>query len=255
MSPLCMPCAPSGQRWPTGARRRALIVDAHHLGAQSRKTSAVGACSPIPDPRRAWSRILRPRRSNKQSDSPALGIGTVVLTDQRRNEPQLSECERQNRSLDSAITVRKARHTDVEAIELCIDEAYEMYVERVGRRPAPMLNDCAALVAEGVVHVATLDGDVAGVIVMWAQPDHCYIDNVATTLAARGSGVGRKLLSSAEDRARADGFDEVRLYTNAAMTENLLYTENFLYYVRHGFVETHRGTDEGFERIYFSKKL
>ena len=148
-----------------------------------------------------------------------------------------------------AITVRPARPTDVEAIEQCIEQAYEMYVERIGDRPAPMLNDYATLVAEGVVHVATLDGEVAGVIVMWAQPDHFYIDNVATTLAARGTGVGKKLLCAAEERARAEGFDEVRLHTNVAMTENVYY------YARHGFVETHRGTDSGFDRIYFSKPL
>ena len=82
----------------------------------------------------------------------------------------------------------------------------------------------------------------------WAREDHFYVDNVATTSVARGSGVGRELLARAEERARTHGLEEV-LYTNAAMVEN---TE---YYERHGFEVIRRGDDSGFERVYLSKKL
>jgi hypothetical protein len=42
---------------------------------------------------------------------------------------------------------------------------------------------------------------------------------------------------------------QVRLYTNAAMTENVGY------YARHGYRETHRALDEGFDRVFFVKDL
>ena len=45
------------------------------------------------------------------------------------------------------------------------------------------------------------------------------------------------------------GFDEVRLFTNARMTENLAY------YPRQGYVETHRDEVNGFHRVFFAKHL
>jgi hypothetical protein len=42
---------------------------------------------------------------------------------------------------------------------------------------------------------------------------------------------------------------EIRLYTNEAMTENLDY------YPRRGYRETHRATQDGYQRVFFSKAL
>ena len=42
---------------------------------------------------------------------------------------------------------------------------------------------------------------------------------------------------------------EIRLYTNAKMTENIRY------YPRRGFRETHRACDAGYQRVYFSRFL
>lgn len=38
-------------------------------------------------------------------------------------------------------------------------------------------------------------------------------------------------------------------------TPNALMAENVAYYLRKGFVETHRASDAGYERVYFSKRL
>jgi hypothetical protein len=45
------------------------------------------------------------------------------------------------------------------------------------------------------------------------------------------------------------GLPEIRLYTNEAMTENLGY------YPRRGYRETHRATQNGYRRVFFSKVL
>ena len=42
-----------------------------------------------------------------------------------------------------------------------------------------MLNDYAALINNEVVHVATRDGRLVGLIVMWLQQDRLYVDNLA----------------------------------------------------------------------------
>jgi hypothetical protein len=41
----------------------------------------------------------------------------------------------------------------------------------------------------------------------------------------------------------------LRLYTNEAMTENLTY------YPHHGFIETHRATQDGYRRVFFRRSL
>jgi hypothetical protein len=37
--------------------------------------------------------------------------------------------------------IRKALHSDLDAIRRCAEAAYSVYVERIGRRPAPMVAD------------------------------------------------------------------------------------------------------------------
>ena len=66
---------------------------------------------------------------------------------------------------------------------------------------------------------------------------------------AQGRGIGVRLLMLAEEQARGLDLDEIRLYTNEAMTENLGY------YPRHGYTETHRAKQDGFDRVFFRKTL
>ena len=113
-----------------------------------------------------------------------------------------------------------------------------------------MLDDYAKRIAEGQVWV--LDdggGDLAGVLVLEESADGFLLDNIALAPFYQGRGLGRVLLTFAEERAVQRGWHDIRLYTNAAMTENMA-----LY--RHvGYVETARVTEKGFDRIYMSKHL
>jgi len=137
---------------------------------------------------------------------------------------------------------------DVADIEQIVAAAYRPYIARIGRPPAPMTADYAALVAAGAADVL-LDDTPAGVLVTVAEPDHLLIENVAVAPWAQGRGHGRRLLDYAEQRARSHGLTELRLYTNALMTENLAL------YPRLGYRETGRHTDNGFDRVYFTKAL
>ena len=150
---------------------------------------------------------------------------------------------------DSTFTIRLATAADQARVEHCVTAAYEHYVEIIGRPPAPMTEDYARLISEGVVHVAQRDGSILGLIVMWPESDHYYVDNLAVFPYAQGSGLGRVLLHEAEAAARRSGLNKIMLYTNELMTANLAY------YPRRGFVETHRSTDSGYSRVYFVKQL
>jgi ribosomal protein S18 acetylase RimI-like enzyme len=147
------------------------------------------------------------------------------------------------------IEVVDARPDDVGLLRDITQRAYGRYVARIGRRPAPMSADYTALVDAGHVRVAAVDGEVVGVVVMWREADHWYVDSVAVDPSHQGAGVGTALLCDADRAAREAGCDRVRLYTNLSMTENLGY------YSRRGFVETHRAEQDGFQRVFLVRRL
>jgi N-acetylglutamate synthase-like GNAT family acetyltransferase len=145
------------------------------------------------------------------------------------------------------VDIRPATAADVPAVRELVGAAYRRYVPRMGREPAPMTADYAAIVAAGRAWVAEADGRLAGLVVL--VPDHLLLENVAVDPAQQGRGVGSVLLAFADEHARALGLPEVRLYTNEMMTENLAY------YPRRGYVETHRTEEHGFNRVFFTKRL
>ncbi len=145
--------------------------------------------------------------------------------------------------------IRTAVAADVEDITRIVRRAYEIYLARMDRPPAPMLDDYAARVAEGGIFVAVSSCGLAGVLVLVPKGDHLFLENIAVDPARQGEGLGRALVAFAERHALERGFSELRLYTNAVMVENIgLY--------RHlGFAETHRGKEAGYDRIFMAKLL
>ena len=106
-----------------------------------------------------------------------------------------------------------------------------------------------SVVSRHVAWLADEDGEAAGFVILIPQPGYLLLENVAVRPAAQGRGIGARLLALAEERARGLGLPEIRLYTNEAMTENLAY------YPRHGYTQTHRARQDGFDRVFFRKQL
>lgn len=217
-----------------------------------------------------------------------------------------------------ALTIRPAADSDVPVLKAIAVAAYQAYVPRIGRPPAPMTADYADIVERGQAWLATeraitgvsaaagepaaglsggageltvagisagvsepvagLSGgageltsaggpaaalapagaaqpavgactQAAGLIVLVPADNYLLLENVAVVPSAQGRGVGGALLRFAEDHARSLGLGEIRLYTNAAMTENLTY------YPRRGYRETGRGEQDGFSRVFFAKQV
>lgn len=148
--------------------------------------------------------------------------------------------------------VRLAIEDDVPALRSVAIEAYEHYVPRIGRTPAPMTADYAAAVRDRHAWLVTEPDspqEILGFVVLVPRPDHLLLENVAVRPRAQGRGIGTRLLGMADLQARRHGLDEIRLYTNEAMTENLTY------YPRHGYTRTHLAEEDGFRRAYFHKLL
>ena len=144
---------------------------------------------------------------------------------------------------------RPAAASDVAAIEAVVNRAYDKYVERMERRPAPMMADYAQLVADHVVTVLADDEHVVGVLIGWVDGDSYYVDNVAADPSAGVRGLGLRLLDIADEQAHAAGCTRMWLYTNAAMTENLGY------YERRGFTVFDRRLDDGYDRVFFERPV
>jgi ribosomal protein S18 acetylase RimI-like enzyme len=141
--------------------------------------------------------------------------------------------------------IRRADASDVTRIGAIARDAYSKYVPRIGREPTPMSADFAtAVAADHVVVIETAAGVIDGYMVAWPESDAYFIENIAVDPARQHQGLGRKLIDHAAAEARRHNLSAIRLYTNAAMTENLSM------YVHIGFVETHRATEKGFGRVY-----
>lgn len=145
-------------------------------------------------------------------------------------------------------TIRPAIDHDLQEIERIVEEAYAPYIARIGRKPAPMTEDYAALVGGGTLWVLAAD-DILGLIDLRMAPDHMLINNLAVGRAYQGQGHGRRLLDHADTRARQAGKSELRLYTNALMHENLRI------YRRLGWDEYKRAEEDGFQRVFMRKHL
>ncbi|TGD90307.1 N-acetyltransferase [Mycolicibacterium sp. CH28] len=146
-------------------------------------------------------------------------------------------------------SLRRAHSSDAHAIAALVERAYEKYVPRIGRRPAPMDADHAGLIDTANVWVVALDDRLLASMVTCVMGDHLLLESIAVAPEAQGRGFGALLLQRAEDDAHDAGLTEVRLYTNAAMTENVAM------YPRFGYVETHRAGQDGFRRVFFTKRL
>jgi ribosomal protein S18 acetylase RimI-like enzyme len=147
-------------------------------------------------------------------------------------------------------TIRPARLGDRAAVEAIVYAAYCGYVERIGKPPAPMLDDYGARIVEGCVHVlADEDGAVVALAVLVPKADHLLLDNIAVRPDRRRRGLGRRLVAFAEADARRLGLAELRLYTHEKMTENIAL------YRWLGFVETGSGTEAGYDRVFMAKRL
>ncbi len=145
--------------------------------------------------------------------------------------------------------IRRARADEVGWVAATIAAAFSHYIPRMGRVPMTMTADHGALVAAGEVHVLEEAGGRLGLIVQRAAADHLYIDILAVLPEARHRGIGRRLLEFAEAEARRLGLPALRLFTNVAMTENLRF------YPRVGYRQTEARSEDGFDRVYFEKRL
>jgi ribosomal protein S18 acetylase RimI-like enzyme len=151
--------------------------------------------------------------------------------------------------MTGAPPLRRARPEDAAAIAGLVNRAYEKYLPRIGRPPAPMLADYPDVIRRHEVWAAEADGAIIAVLVLIPENDVLLIDNIAVDPARQAAGLGRRLMAFAESEAQRQGFAALRLYTNEKMTENIAF------YTRLGYRETGRDVLRGLYVVHMRKDL
>jgi ribosomal protein S18 acetylase RimI-like enzyme len=145
--------------------------------------------------------------------------------------------------------IRAATAADVPVISQVVEQAYRRYIPRIGKPPAPMLDDYRERVSAGTVWVIEEGSAAVGLIVLLLRPEFLVLDNIAVDPARQRAGLGRRLLAFAEAEALRRGYREIRLATHRTMTENQRL------YAAIGYEEIGRGTEDGYERVFMRKRL
>jgi ribosomal protein S18 acetylase RimI-like enzyme len=87
------------------------------------------------------------------------------------------------------------------------------------------------------------------VLTLYPREDHLFVENIAVHPGAQGHGLGRALMSFAEEEAARRGYTRTALVTHEAMTENQAI------YARLGYTEVERRAEDGYRRIHMEKRL
>ncbi len=125
--------------------------------------------------------------------------------------------------------MRQGQAADISAIRELTRAAYAKWIPLIGREPKPMGADYETAIRAHRFDLLYRDGVLSALVETIVQPDHLLIENLAVLPACQGLGLGRKLMAHVERLAAAQGFAEVRLYTNK------LFAANIAFYARLGY--------------------
>jgi ribosomal protein S18 acetylase RimI-like enzyme len=145
--------------------------------------------------------------------------------------------------------LRPATAADAPAVAACVTAAYRHYIARIGKAPGPMLEDYDEVLRTHRVFVVEREGAIVAVAVLIVEHGRALLDNVAVLPQFQGCGLGRRLITHAEEEARRLGFAAIELYTHELMTENIAL------YRRLGYEEFARRAEKGYKRVYMRKAL
>jgi GNAT superfamily N-acetyltransferase len=148
-----------------------------------------------------------------------------------------------------SLAIRLAVGEDIAAVTYCVCQAFIHYIPRIGKQPAPMLDDYQSLVEQGLVYVVSPQDDIDGVLVLLETAEGFCIETIAIHPNMQGIGMGGQLLFFAETLAKQSGYESIYLSTHRLMHESQLV------YAHLGYVEFDRRIVNGYDRIFVRKQL
>lgn len=145
--------------------------------------------------------------------------------------------------------IRRATANDAPEMALLTRAAYAKWVPVIGREPLPMKADYEVAVREHLVDLLHVDGVLAGLVEMIPEPQWLLIENLAVAPAFQGRGCARILLEHAQQVARGQQLQGLRLFTNKQFASNVDL------YLHHGFAVDREEPFMGGFTVYMRKPL
>ena len=141
---------------------------------------------------------------------------------------------------------RSAVKRDYLAIKIIALKAYEKYVERMGKEPAPMR---PIIQKEDVVFVCEDNKQVIAFAILVKINDQIILESIAVDPLHQKKGIGNNFIKYIEQYLIEQKINKYQLYTNEKMFENIDW------YQKIGFKIFKKVTEKGYNRIYFEKKI
>lgn len=148
-----------------------------------------------------------------------------------------------------SLIFQKATPNDLAVVEGLVERAFSAFINVIGKKPGPMLDDYAAAIATGEVWLAEDAGLNKGMLYLIPCDGYLDLETLAVDPQWHGQGVGKALLAFTEERAKALGYRDIHVYTNQKFE---VATQM---YPRYGYAEVHRGEEKGYQRVYYRKTL
>ena len=141
---------------------------------------------------------------------------------------------------------RIANLEDHKIIMAIAQKAYEKYIERMGKEPAPMR---PVIQKQDVVFVCEDNKQIIAFAILVKINDQIILDSIAVDPPHQKKGIGNNFIKFIEEYLMEQKVNKYQLYTNEMMFENIDW------YQKIGFKIFKKVTEKGFNRIYFEKQL
>jgi len=122
--------------------------------------------------------------------------------------------------------IRRAQMVDYPIVKDCAKAAFEPYVERIGREPAPMQANFVLHIQNDQLYVLEHQHAVVAYVVFYLQGDYILLENIAVHPTYSGRGFGKQLIQFVEQTATSWKVPIISLYTNAMMVESIALYES-----------------------------
>jgi DNA-binding MarR family transcriptional regulator/GNAT superfamily N-acetyltransferase len=242
------------------ALRRRLELDSGYLSRLLRALEAEGlvVVDNDPDDQRVRTARLTPAGQAELAELDRLSdelVATILapLNDRQRGRLAAAMAEVEKLLAASMVAVAPEDPRTPEA-KYCLRAYATELGERLEGGYDPALSrqvDAADMLPpHGVLLVASLRGQPVGCGALWLHADEsAEVKRMWVAPAARGLGVGRRLITELETHARGHGVRVLRLDTNHALAEAIaLYRSS-------GYSEIPRFNDEPYADHFFEKQL
>ena len=144
--------------------------------------------------------------------------------------------------------ISQTKDVSADTLSFIAKKAYSHYINEIGRAPAPMVADYEQHLREDIIFTVKMTKKFVGFAIIQQKDDGYWLETIAVLPDYSGQGLGSRLIDQIETYLLPLA-THYQLYTNEVMRE----AQNW--YGKLGFQETDRRMCNGFQRIYYKKKL